>query len=484
MAFLAASLLLLSVPFCDWSQALDISVESSNGMPVSGADVKITYQKANGVTSDDGLVKEKTGEDGHYRITLANTVPAGELENRHIEVDAGFGSWQGKQQSFEADSGTLEVLFVASMAFEQIKVIALQSDGKAAAGASVYVSGLDIKKTADSSGAAFFYLPEDEEVSGFVSYGSQGEYFTSERATAGDGGGREILVRLPKSGGQEAYEGSATLSVTFVGLGNEPLAGERVVFYYDGAETPIYADARGTASLDFRGSGEAFATVKKNGYDYLFSYNVTSGQGMEETAALYPLLKIDYLESSQEGEGCYKVLAKVSDPRINRPISVKIMQVREGPQTTELPVEIDENGFYSTRICASPDTLVKAVASNTYETSERTISLSYAAPLPSPEPVVPPGGADSTMPQPIRPTSPTEGLEVIVVLIVLLAVVFGAAMLMLGKKDPQAAGGMMKYFTHGWGMMLGSTVRPIVEYLRSLVKKKEPPAGGPMFPRS
>jgi hypothetical protein len=193
-------------------------------------------------------------------------------------------------------------------------------------------------------------------------------------------------------------------------------------------------------------------------------------------------LKIDYLESVKEGDGCYKVSAKVSDPRANRPVYMKMVQVREGQQV-ELPVEIDENGFYASRLCAADGTLVKAVASNAYETAERTISVSY---VPQPSAPAPSGqqNATSIVPQPIRPTSPSEGLEVIFVLVVLLAVVFAGAVFVLGKNDPQAAGGIAKYFTHGWGIMMASTVRPIVEYVRSILKKREkPPAmGGPMFP--
>lgn len=481
-AILAALLLLLPYASCEWTQPVDVSVQSSNGMPVSGATIRLIYQKANGITSDDGREEGKTGEDGHYRITLENSVPAG-LEKRQIEVFASMGGWQGKAQSFEAGEGTIEAKFTAPLELEKVSVIVLQSNGKAAQGASVYMSSGDVKKDTDSDGSAVFYLPAGTEIVGFVSYGSEGEYFTGDSATQGAGGGKEIIVRLPKSGGKDAYEGSATLSVTFLGLDGAPLSGEKVVFYYNGAETPTYTDARGAASIDYRGSGEATAILRKNDYDYLFSYNVTAGQGASGTAVLYPLLKIDYLESVNEGDGCYKVSAKVSDPRANRPVYMKMVQVRDGKET-ELPVEIDENGFYTARLCASEGTLVKAVASNSYETSERTISVSY---VPQPSQPAPDAqqNATSMVPQPIRPTSPSEGLEVVFVLVVLLAVVFAGAVFVLGKNDPQAAGGMFKYFTHGWGIVMASTVRPIVEYVRSILKKREkpPPVGGPMFPR-
>ena len=359
-AILAALLLLLPIAFCEWSQPVDVSVQSINGMPVAGAAIRLIYQKANGITGDDGREEGKTGEDGHYRITLENSVPA-ELESRHIEIFASVGGWQGNAQSFEAGGGAIEAAFISPLELEKVTVIALQSDGKAAQGASVYMSSGDVKKDTDASGAAAFYLPVGTEIVGFVSYGSEGEYFTGDTATSGSQGEKEIIVRLPKSGGKDAYEGSATLSVTFIGLDGQPLSGEKVVFYYNGAETPTYTDARGTASIDFRGSGEAYATLKKNDYDYLFAYNVTAGRGKSETAVLYPLLKIDYLEPVKEVDGCYKVSAKVSDPRTNRPVYMKMAQVLDGREI-ELPVEIDEAGMYVARLCAADGTLVKAMA--------------------------------------------------------------------------------------------------------------------------
>ena len=58
---------------------------------------------------------------------------------------------------------------------------------------------------------------------------------------------------------------------------------------------------------------------------------------------------------------------------------------------------------------------------------------------------------------------------------------FGGAALVLGRQSPEAVQGIAKYFTHAWGLLAESTVRPIVEYLRSLARKREPPPELPTF---
>jgi hypothetical protein len=95
------------------------------------------------------------------------------------------------------------------------------------------------------------------------------------------------------------------------------------------------------------------------------------------------------------------------------------------------------------------------------------------------------------LPKPVVEPSPIEGLGAVLVGIVILALVFGAAVIVLGRTNPQAAGGAVKYLARTWDMLAGSTVRPIVEYLRSIFRKKEPPPvasfgqqppSGPMMP--
>jgi len=486
---LACLLLLLPFGFCTWNQTIDASVVDQKGSPVAGAAIRITYQKSNGITGGDGLAEGRTGEGGHYIATISNSVP-GELESREIEVEAGASSWHSGAKTLEADGtgGTLAVQFVAPFTLGKVTVIVLQKGGAAASGASVYVSGSETRKTADSFGKATFYLPMDSGVSGFVSYGSEGEYFTSAGATAGTDGGMEILVRLPQAGGAVApgtpAEGSTVLTVYFIGTDSLPLGGEKVAFSHGGSTMSAYTDALGAASVVLETGGEVRALVRKNDYDYSFTFNVSAdGKPKSETAALAPLLMIDYFESAADGAGCWRVSAKVSDPRTNRPITVKMAQMKNGTQPADLQVALDEGGKYTARVCGASDTLVRAVASNSYDTVEKTISVSHAggeSPQQAPTPTANATGAPA-LPQPIRPTSPAEGLEVVLVLAAILVTVLVAAAAIIGKSSPEAPGGMAKYFTHAYGIVLGSTLRPILEYLRSLRRRREPPVQPPAF---
>ena len=481
--FLLSLALLLPVGFCAWNQTLVVNVSDQNGLPIPGASVKIVYQKANGITGDDGLMEGYTNDSGVYAANVTNTVPVG-LESRKIVLNVSTSHWPGEQRVLEASSAgeAIEVQFTASVALEKITIIVLQPNGKEAPGASIYITGSPIKRTADSSGRAVIYLPEGSEITGFASYQSEGDYFSSASATTGADGGKEILVRLPsQAGGGGAKANKTAVSVKFISIDSKPISGEKIVFYAGGVETPSYTNALGIATVSVSENGELRAAIRKNDYDYSFSFNITAdGIAKEETAALSPLLKIEYFESKPDGADCYLLSAKVSDPRTNRPISIKIVPLQNGSALGELPVSLDENGLYSARVCAGASVLVRATASNIYETVEKTISLIYIPPTP------PPVQANTTtengtqgngtqLPQPVTPPSATDGLGAAIIAVVLLIIVFGGAVMVLGKKNPETAGGVTKYFAHTWGVLLGSTVRPIIEYLHSWFRKKEPP---------
>lgn len=485
--------LALQAGFCSYNQTMFISVADQNGIPVAGADVKITHQKANGITGDDGLAEGKTGEDGSYTVTIANTVPK-EMEDPRIRVTAKAYDWQGETQVVQAENsnGTMAVLFTAPFELGKLTLTVLQSNGRPAAGASIYITGSEVKRIADASGKTVIYLPEGSELSGFASYESEGEYFSSSKATAGENKSRELIVRFPNVGTGPLTPGSTVLSVRFVSPDNTSLAGEKVVFSYDGADVSAYTDAGGVVSIEVESGSEVIAVVKKNDFDYSFVFNVTAnGSQKNETAVLAPLLKIDYFESMSDGPGCYRLSARVSDPRLNKPIAVRMMQVKNNTSAGEIHVALDENSMYIGRVCAGLETSVKVIASNMYETAEKTIALSQAAAPEPPKPVnvshPPTNNTTTILPKPAVEPSPMEGLGAIAVAIVILVLIFGVAALILGRANPRAAGGMAKYFTHTWGMLAGSTVRPIVEYLRSLIRKKEPPQSpfgqGPMMPQ-
>lgn len=486
IVFMLSLALLLPSGFCAWNQTINVKVADQNGLPVDGASIRITYQKANGITGNDGLAEGKTGEDGSYTATILNSVPS-EYENRNIKVEASTYYWQGSAQELAADApgAPLQVSFTAPVALGKVTITVLRPNGRPASGASIFITGSDARKAADANGKAVLYLPVGTEVSGFASYGSDGDYFSSSGAATGADGGREILVKLPPANGGTGgaqTPGSTLLTVTFVSANSTPVGGEKATFFYDGAESSAYTDANGAASTEVEKSGEVRASMRRNGYDYSFTFNVTAdGKPKSETAALYPLLKIEYFESVQDGAGCYRLSAKVSDPRSDRPISVKMAQMQNGTQASSLAVSLDENGMYSTRVCAGSDALVRAVASNAYESVEKTIMLSAQGQPAGNQTAQQNATRQPILPPPIRPTSPTEGLEVVLVVIAVLVTLLGASALVLGRRNPEAAGGVAKYFSHTYEIMLGSTVRPIVEYLRSLLRRREPPLQPPVF---
>ena len=470
--------LIIQPGFCSWSQSLIVSVADQNGLPVPGAGVKITYQKANGITGNDGIVDGKTGEDGNCIATITNTVPK-EMEDTRIRVTANAYGWQGETQAItgENNSGTKAVSFVAPFKLKNITVTVLHANGTPAAGASIYMAGSEMRTAADPSGKAVIRLPEGANASGFASYGNEGAYFTSS-AAADDGRG-ELVVKFPGIGTGAAASSSTTLSVKFISTGNTSLAGEKIVFSYDGTDVSAYADAGGRASIDVNRNCTVIASVKKNDYNYSFEFSVIAdGSPKNETAVLAPLLKIDYFESAPDGPGCYKLSAKASDPRLNKPISVRMAQVKnDGTPAGEIRLALGENGTYAGRACAGQGMSAKVIASNAYETVEKTIPLSQAGAQepPASEPQPPNATAPAILPKPVADAPPFEGLGAIFAGIAILAMIFGAAVIALGRANPQATGGMAKYLTHAWGILAGSAVRPIVEYLRSLIRKREPP---------
>ncbi len=282
--------------------------------------------------------------------------------------------------------------------------------------------------------------------------------------------------------GAQLQPGGTVLSVAFLSIDRAPLAGEKVTFTLGGKDVSAYTDANGMASVGVDASGEVVASVRKNDYNYSFIFNVDAdGSPKSEIAALAPLLKIESFESAPDGHGCYSLSANVSDPRKNKPISIKMLQIEaNGTQAGDIRVALDENSIYSGNVCAVPGMSVKVVASNAYETAEKTILLAEAAKPEPPAPAVTPPPQNATaappaaMPKPMD-ISPLEMLSVALVGVVIFVMIIAASVLVLGRANPHAAGGMAKYFSRTWGIFAGSAVRPIVEYLRSLIKKKEPP---------
>jgi hypothetical protein len=216
------------------------------------------------------------------------------------------------------------------------------------------------------------------------------------------------------------------------------------------------------------------ASIAKNGYTYAFYFNFTAdGSPKRVSFGLYPLLKIETFESMLDESGCHLIFAKVSDPRKNRPITVRIVRITSGTES-ELPMSSGENGTYSSKLCAGTGAVVKAYASNAYEAAEKMLVLEQAAPLPPPiEPEKPQVNDTPAPPKEefqLKKVSSDWEPEVVLAGVGMIFVLVAIIALIVGRKDPR----MSKYFVESWGVLLGSILRPIIVYLRSL-KKKEPP---------
>ncbi|MFA6213840.1 MAG: hypothetical protein WC717_01020 [Candidatus Micrarchaeia archaeon] len=141
---------------------------------------------------------------------------------------------------------------------------------------------------------------------------------------------------------------------------------------------------------------------------------------------------------------------------------------------------MDENGVYAGRVCVREDALVRVVASNAYETTEKAFSLAASVkPPPQPEPGEPepqPVAPEPSVPaQPARAVTLEETLGTLAAAAVMVALVAGIGIVFLGRHNPQAAGGMLKAAGQMQELFMRSIARPILEYLRSVFKKKEPP---------
>ena len=602
IVFLLSLALLLQTGFCAWNQTLVINVSNQNGMPVSDASIKITYQKANGITGSDGTLKGYTDDTGIYSANISNTVPA-DLEDRKIIVTVNTSQWDGEERVVWANSteDVTRIQFVAPVLLEKLTIIVLTPDGNEAPGASIYITDSPNTRTADLAGKTVIYMETGKEITGFASYQSNGEYFSSANSTLGIDGEKAILVRLPAQASEKNVNKTA-ISVRFISIDNKPVSNENVVFYADGNEVPARTDEMGIATVNVSETWEMCAKLRQNDYDYLFSFNITAdGTAKEEIAVLYKLLKLENFESKPDGNGCYLLSAKVTDPRTGHPLSIKFIPLQNGSTLGELPVLLDDNCFYSARICAEASAKVMAIAANTYETVEKTISLSdpqliqtnttmncmqtpvlqantsamrcMQMPVRQEPPVQPTNAtaenstqsppvqpanattANATQPPPVQPTNATtanatqpppppnepppaqdEGPNAMIIVAVLLVVVFGVFVIVMGKKnsdlaeklsksDPtektnktdssggkagsseganrsdfaggvsnsaqiasadktdssvEAGGagsllGVFGSFSHTIGNVIGTVLRPMIEYLHSIFKNKEPP---------
>lgn len=428
----AAAFVLLALAqlcFSAWNQTLILNITDANGAPAPNVDIRIIYQRSDQGSGSDGVIVTQSGMDGSYAVRLTNTVQPPQ-HIRTIQVEASTYYWDGARQSIEADvNGTRQLNFTVPYALERITFAVKDLDGSPVPGARVSIYGTSIARGTAQDGTAKIVLPEGLQFTGFATYGSVSRIFSSEQEE-GEGENRSIEVRLPLRL-QENPAGSPPMPNLFnarlvdaKGL----VAGQLVELSIGGRNYSAYSDQMGVAAIVIgNATGEANARVKRNEYEYRFSYRVVNGT-RNETLALYPLLRIGPLGWEKPSINCYILSANVSDPRVGLQLQVVAIKSRKFGNLTlneTLPLEMDDEGLFSAKMCIDSDVQVKARATNKYDAAESAaLDLTYQKYIPPP--VRPLNYSGLPPPAPPSP-KPPENLFLWVVVLVLVGTIGGAA---------------------------------------------------------
>ena len=455
MGKIASAFVLLALAqlcFCDWNETLNLNITDLNGAPAPNVDIRIIYQKSDQGSGSDGVIAAQSGMDGCYSVRLTNTVqPPQHIRTIQVEVSTYY--WEGRRQTIDADvNGTRQLNFTVPYALERITFAVKDLDGSPVPGAGVSIYGTSIATSTAQDGTAKITVPESLQFTGFATYGSISSIFSSEQEE-GEEENHSIEVLLPL----RLRENAAGLppepnsfNARLVDAKGGPVAGQLVELSIGGGNYSAYSDSKGVAAILIgNATGEANASVKRNEYEYHFSYQGVNGT-RNETVVLYPLLRISSFEWEKPSLNCYLLSANVSDPRVGLQLQVAAIKSRKFGNFTlneTLPLGMDEEGLFSIRMCIDSDVQVKAMAMNKYDSAESVaLNLAYQKYTPPPPPMV----NRSALPSPAQPKSP-ENLFLWVVVLVLVGAIGGAAFI------------ARKRFGH-------QPVRLMLEYLRLILK--------------
>ena len=158
---LALSLLLLSQFALAWVERVDAMVLSANGFPISGAEVKVTYQK-NAAGKIDTTEMKRTGADGVASFFLNDQAPAEIIYDYNLTVTEPFhGAQQFLEQSYDVSRGGMNRLyFVFDYQLYNITVFVRNELNAPVAGATVTAQrdGYNASGTTGADGSVSFML--------------------------------------------------------------------------------------------------------------------------------------------------------------------------------------------------------------------------------------------------------------------------------------------------------------------------------------
>ncbi|MCX8195214.1 MAG: hypothetical protein N3G22_03880 [Candidatus Micrarchaeota archaeon] len=383
--FAIVLLILASANYCAWTQPFNIMAIDQEGKAVEGANVVITYQKANRYSENDGRIEGRTDENGQFFAVLSNSVKE-EFENRKVRISIShyYGGNETIDEVAENSENFKNVIWVAPFRVVSLSVMVSDSEGMPITGAPVSVYGIKLQKLTDELGIAVFPVAAGSPAAGVVRY-KEGFYpFSAE------GSNEDYLVAVVvPAEKREGNESKKLLVDIRVALPDEtPVPFLPINLTYSGKKQFGRTDKDGKASFLVDGTGgNASLEFVHNEISYNKSYEVR--ENFSAKIVLEPALKITSFLAKKESENCYKVIANISDPRRHLPIEVQITKIMPYFNST-LPTKIEEGSLFYTQLCITRDTKVQASAWNKYDYSKsEIIELKYVAPSPQPPPPIP-----------------------------------------------------------------------------------------------
>lgn len=379
---LLAIVLAASLASPAWNQEIEFTATDQNGFPVEGADITLTYQKANSFQSDDGILAGRTDGDGHFFANLTSVVPAG-YDSKSILVEVSHFYGGSFKRTETADSPLPKLLnFSFPFAQEKMRVAARSIDNFPLKGVSVFLTGPAIKKITGEEGTADFSTLAGAGFSGFVTYKGNTVTFSSSGAEMQQGVS-VVSVEVPVIVVPDNRTIKKVILLNFrpKGLDGRNLTAQEVRFLHLGNETAVQTDSRGLAAFTTDEAGMVNVTLLKYEHIYNYSYNLTKSRN--ETVTLTPLMKLNSFTSAMEAEeNCYMVLGNVTDPRVSVPREGRIIRLLPGFNSSQI-IGMDEHGFFATRVCVTKDLYVRLNVSNKYESVvSKPLYLHYAPPKP------------------------------------------------------------------------------------------------------
>lgn len=369
-------LLAASLGFPVWNATLSISAADMNGVPLEGARVAVAYQELSALSEDDGQASGTTDENGLFSILLENRVPQ-QSESHKAKVTLSTSYWEGETRTYLLNgTGPMNFSFIVPVELEQIYIEVLTSRQALVQGASVAVSSGDvIRKTTGARGEVALFLPKGSSFSGTATYGNLTKAFTSSEIDE-SGGAKTLSVVLPEAAEQQPETPAPALAGGFelkILLPNGSAAASHPLnATYAGIKHAAYTDSSGMASFQLNGSNLLQVEIAEN--EYVYRYDIDASKKDAATIALEPLLQVNSFTSAPDGEGCYRIIASISDPRTSLPLDVRMERFGESANFT-LPVAGEAGGIFSSRLCIKTETKVVVRATNKYESAGAVLVL-------------------------------------------------------------------------------------------------------------